>query len=206
MPTFSAAATSGAGGPAARPTGLPGDCSTVLSVDDLGALFGLPIGSVAVSTIRGVPAPSVGRTERVACSYTRSDAGAGKLLDVNIGRFTDEAAANGQWKVNSAAERSGGGTVTDVSIGDAVAVLIERPTESTLLVAYRLDTLTFVLPARAAGGRPAQDVLVDLAKRIIPVTAATMPTTTPVPPPAAPSAPQSTGAARPGSGALGPQS
>lgn len=199
VPTFAESSAGATTGPGAKKTGLPDDCAELLSVDDLGALFALPIGSVSLRTVRGVPAPSVGRTERVTCSYTRSDANAAAVLDVNIGRYTDEAAAAEHWSVNSAAE-SGGGPGTAIAIGDAKAMLVERPAQATLLVVYRLDTLTFVLPARAAGSRPAQDVLVDLAKRLIPVVAATLPppSTTPPPPP-----PDPAGTGRPEAGALG---
>lgn len=213
MPTFaeSTTATAGSAG-AAKKTGLPDDCSTLMSPDDLGALFAQPVATVVVNTIRGVPAPAVGRTERIACTYSSADARTGNpvgtLLDVNIGRYTDDTAARSQWTLNSTVERAGA-TASDLTIGDATGVLVTRSTGTTLLVSYRLDTLTFVLPARQGGGRPAQDVLVDLARRMIPALVATMPppttppTTQPPPPagtPAATTAPASYGAA---AGAIG---
>ncbi|GAA4860088.1 hypothetical protein ACFQ34_30335 [Pseudonocardia benzenivorans] len=196
VPTFatSASATAGTDG-AAKKTGLPDDCSVLMSPDDLGALFAQPVGTVVVNTIRGVPAPSVGRTERIACTYSNSDVRTGnaltKLVDVNIGRFTDENAARSQWQLNSDLER-GGATSSDLTIGDATAVLVSRPTGTTLLVCYRLDTLTFVLPPEQGGGRPPQDVLVDLAKRMIPTLVATMPPVTTAPPADVPQPPATT--------------
>ena len=67
VPTFPATAeTATAKGPIDQGR-LPDDCTRVLEGNDLGALFGLPLDSVAVRTTIGTPAPSVGRTERLAC-------------------------------------------------------------------------------------------------------------------------------------------
>ena len=208
VPTFPGSTTSAGAPGAKKDDGLPDDCSGLMAADDLGALFAQPVGTVVVRTIRGVPAPAVGRVERVACTYSRAGetgSAIAPLVDVNIGRYTDENAARSQWKVNSDAERSGA-TANDVAIGDATAVVVTRPKETTMLVSYRLDTLTFILPAAQGGGRPPQDVLVDLARRMIPTLVATMPppsTSPPAPPgPAAPT----TGTAPdhdPAAGALG---
>ena len=74
-----------------------------------------------------------------------------------------------------------------------------------MLVTYRLDTLTFILPAAQGGGRAPQDVLVDLARRMIPTLVATMPPSSTAPP--GPATPATTGTTTPGrdpaAGALG---
>ena len=74
VPTFPAVPTAAAsGGAGAADQGrLPDDCARLLAGNDLGALFGLPLDSVTVRTTIGTPAPAVGRTERLGCSYTRT--------------------------------------------------------------------------------------------------------------------------------------
>lgn len=167
-----------------RPDGsLPTDCTEMLAVGDLGALLGLPLDSVAVSSIIGVPEPSVGRTERVACTYTGTAASPvrGILLDVNVARYVDAAAAANQWETNTGVES---GERHDLSIGAAAAALFDRPDESVLMVTYDDDTLRFVLPeGPRPGDRSRRDLLVDLALRVLPVVG---------PPSAAPAAPTTT--------------
>lgn len=167
MPTFAAAAGSAAAGtPGARDEGrLPDDCARVLAGNDLGALFGLPLETVAVKTVIGAPAPAVGRTERIGCRYTRAG-GRDNLLDLNVGSYTDDDAAARQWRTNVDAED---GAHTDVALGGARGVLVERPQEAVLMVANGSETLTFVLPERVRiRDLSAGDTLVDLALRVLP--------------------------------------
>jgi hypothetical protein len=174
VPTFSAADAATAGAAAPR-IGLPEDCAAFLSPDDLGALFARPLGSTAMRTIKGVPEPSVGRVERVGCRYSASGAGGGNtLLDMNLGRYGDTAAATRQWQLNTDAERSDG-VSRDLAIGSARAVAIERRAETVLAVVYGVDTLTFVLPASARAPGPPVDRLVDLALRVLPADGASQP-------------------------------
>jgi hypothetical protein len=183
VPTFPATVQAGASG-VAGPTDegrLPDDCARVLTVNDLGALFGLPLDSVAVRTTRGVPAPAVGRTERLACHYTRAGGAHEDLLDLNIGAYTDGDAAAQQWRTNAAAED---GAHRDVALGGAHGVLIERPQEAVLMVANGAETLTFVLPERIRiRDLSAGDTLVDLALRVLPAVSGAA---APAPPSAAP--------------------
>lgn len=184
VPTFPVPA-SGQAAPGAEPIkiAIPDDCTTLMSNDQAGALFGQPLGSVTAQTVRGVPQPSVGRTERVACTYRANGQQAPTngakgpvLYEVNIGRYGDAAAAKRQWQLNTNAERADARSSSDLAIGDAPAVLIERPEESTLAVVYGVDTLTFVLPVSAPGqNRSAAETLPDLARRILPVLAPTQP-------------------------------
>ncbi len=193
VPTFTEAA-SGSTTAATIEIALPKDCTSFLSPDDLGALFARPLGSTALRTIRGVPEPTVARTERVGCRYSASGPGGGNtLLDINLGRYTDAAAARRQWQLNTNAERSDG-VSRDLAIGTASAVAVERKTETMLAVVYGVDTLTFVLPASARAPGAPVDRLVDLALRVLPKDAATQPA--PPDPPAAPAAsPTPTGVA-----------
>ncbi|MFR9801264.1 hypothetical protein ACL02T_03055 [Pseudonocardia sp. RS010] len=174
VPTFTESAEAASG---SEPTklALPEDCSAFLAPDDLGALFARPLGSTALRTIRGIPEPSVNRTERIGCRYTESGAGGGNtLLDINVGRYTDADAARRQWQLNTNAERSDGRS-RDLSIGAAPAVAVERPTETVLAVVYGVDTLTFVLPVSARAPGAPVDRLVDLALRVLPKDGATQP-------------------------------
>jgi len=189
--------------PGAEPVkiALPDDCSRLMSVEQVGALFAQPLGAVTAKTVRGVPEPSVGRTERVACTWRLTGQGdTGPVLyQLNVGRYTDAAAASRQWRSNTNAERADASSSKDVKVGDAPGVIVERPDESTLSVAYGVDTLTFVLPKAAPGQtRPAAETLPDLAQRIFPALAPTQPPGSRTAAPAAPSAPSATPAARSG--------
>ncbi len=185
VPDFPApSATGQAAGPGTPDGSIPTDCNGMLAVGDLNALLGLPIGSVSVRTTLGVPEPSVGRTQRVACRYSLTPA-RGSLLDLNAARYADAAAAAKQWSINADVES---GERRDMPIGAAQAALFERPSETVLMVTYDDDTLTFVLPeGPRPPGRTRADVLVDLALRVLPTvgpprtTAAPPSSTTPAP-------------------------
>ena len=152
VPTFPATPTAAASvGPAgaADQGRLPDDCTRLLGGNDLGALFGLPLDSVAVRTTIGTPAPAVGRT---------------------VSAYTDADAATKQWRTNAAVED---GPHREVTLGNARGVLVERPTDAVLLVANGAETLTFVLPQPVRiRDLSAADTLVDLALRVLPAVAA----------------------------------
>lgn len=186
VPTFPGpqVAVGGAGtGVVPGDAGLPDDCERVLPAADLVALLGLPLDSVAVRTTLGVPEPSVGRLERVACRYTGTSGGVrgATLLELNAGRYVDDASATRQWRVNSAAE---GGARRGLPLGTAPGILIERPAEALFTVVNRDVALTMTLPASAprAPGRSTADTLVDLALRVL---ATATPPQAPARPPAA---------------------
>jgi hypothetical protein len=185
LPTFSesSAGTVSSSADAAADQGrLPDDCTRLLTVNDLGALFGLPLDSVAVRTTIGVPAPSVGRTERLACQYTRVGGERGVLLDMNIGAYTDVGAAAKQWQLNADVED---GAKEEVALGGARGMLVQRANESVLMVANGAETVTLVLPERVRiRDLSARDTLVDLVLRVLPVVtppSATPPAPAPVP-------------------------
>ena len=170
VPTFAPAASEEA--PAtgdADGAAIPQDCGRILSPADAEALFGLPLGSVGVRTTIGVPQPTVGRTERVSCDYTRSGGKRGPgqpMLDLNATAYVDAAAAEAQWRLNVDAED---GDRREVPLGSASAVLIERRGEAVLMVAHEASNLTLLLPDQPLpGGRSRGEVLVDLALRILP--------------------------------------
>jgi hypothetical protein len=163
---------------------VPDDCARILPVDQLVAVLGLPLNSIVVRTTVGVPAPSVGRVERMDCAYTATaPAGADRgkrLLGINAAAYTTSAAARAQWTLNTAAED---GVHRDAPVGSASGVLVERPGETLLAVQYGSGTVTLVLPARPlpAGSTPAS-MLIDLARRVLPTMAGAAPAPSPAPP------------------------
>ncbi|MGH3569643.1 MAG: hypothetical protein ACRDRH_27250 [Pseudonocardia sp.] len=181
VPTFAAStAEPGANGPMGVDPGIPNDCERVLAAADLGALLGLPLDSVAVRSTVDVPAPSVGRSERLVCRYTGTASGpvgGMTLLDLNAGLYVDEQAAAEHWMINAEAED---GARRRLPIGSAPAVLLQRPAESLLTAVNGPATLTLVLPARAPrpGGRTSEDVLLDLALRTLVTITPPAPSTT----------------------------
>ncbi|WP_214405226.1 hypothetical protein [Pseudonocardia lacus] len=169
VPTFAdqAAAAAAAAGPAKDEGAVPDDCSRLIGTGDLGALLGLPLDSVALRTTQHVEAPSVGRTERVACDYTGQGSVKGRLLQLDVSAYVDADAAAAHWRVNSEAED---GDRIEVSIGSASAVLVHRRSDSVLRVVHGTHNLAFVLPNRKLPGeRTAEEVLVDLALRVLAV-------------------------------------
>lgn len=192
LPTFPVAPTSAAGVTGPADAGLlPDDCGRILPAADLVALLGRPLDSVAVRSTLGVPAPSVGRTERIDCAYTGSVGGPARgapLLRLNSAVYTDAAAARKQWRTNAGVED---GARRELAIGAAEAVLVERPREALLMVVYGSGTLTVLLPTGPLpGDRLPGDVLVDMALRVLPVLAAVAPVTDPTP--AVPATPPTT--------------
>jgi hypothetical protein len=170
VPTFAGPAAPPPGAAVPADSGLPDDCERLLAVDDLGALLGLPLDSVAVRTTIGVPAPSVGRTERLACRYTGAAGGPQRgatLLDLNAALYTDAEAAEKQWRVNADAED---GERSEMSLGSAPAMLVERRAEAMLTVVHGPGTLTVILPARVRlpGDRTRAEALEDLTLRVLP--------------------------------------
>ena len=173
LPTFAGSdggSASAAASVAADAGVVPDDCARILPVDQLVAVLGLPLNSIVVRTTVGVPAPTVGRVERMDCAYTGtapagSESGR-RLLAINAAAYTTSAAARAQWMLNTERED---GVHRDEPVGSASGVLVERPGETLLAVQYGSGTLTLVLPNRPlpAGSTPAS-MLVDLARRVLP--------------------------------------
>ncbi len=188
VPTFPAATTSVPQAVVGDGKGVLGrDCGRILAVADLGALLGMPLDTVGVRTTIGVPAPAVGRIERIDCAYTGPASGSGgrAVLNLNGAVYTDAEAATKQWRTNARIED---GNRRELPIGVASAILVERPRETVLLVVYGSGTLTIVLPSESLsagslpGNRSGDEVLVDLALRLLPSLAAVGPKPLPVDP------------------------
>jgi hypothetical protein len=161
--------------PPPRNSILPTECDQVLASDQLPNYLGLPLGSVRVTALRDVPAPQVGRLERVTCNYT-SLGGPGApppntlILKVLTSGYTDPAAAAAQSRVNRDANASSGVPAQPVPFGAAEAIFYPDPEGPVLVVVYGRVTASFTLtPDRPVPGDQAQPVLVDLALRALPV-------------------------------------
>jgi len=190
LPTFPAAHDPSSAAAAVRSDAgvVPDDCTRILPVDQLVAVLGLPLNSLVVRTTVGVPAPSVGRLERMDCAYTGTapsgpDSGR-RVLAINAAAYTSPAAAHEQWVRNTASEE---GAHRPQPVGSATGELVERPGETLLAVQYGSGTVTLVLPDRPLPpASNAAATLVDLARRVL----ATMPGVAPTPAGTAPPAPE----------------
>lgn len=161
--------------PPPRNSILPTECDQVLASDQLPNYLGLPLGSVRVTSLRDVPAPQVGRLERVTCNYT-SQGGPGApppntlVLKVLMSGYTDPGAATAQSRVNRDAQASSGVPSQPVPFGAAEAIYYPDPEGPVLVVVYGRVTASFTLtPDRPVPFDQAQPVLVDLALRALPV-------------------------------------
>jgi hypothetical protein len=169
-------------GPAALPTTsapssaseighrLPADCQDLVGHDELSALFGLPMDSVAARAVMGAPAPSVGRLERLSCTYTVSGSAAppqqGVILRMTVGAYRDAAAARDQHERNVADEGAGGSGSVQPELGAAAATLVQHEAESVLLTSFDTVTLDLDLAPQPTPMPPA-DLLTDLARRVL---------------------------------------
>lgn len=185
VPTFPVPARDGGSSadPADAGDVVPDDCGEILAAGDLEALLGLPLGSVKLRTTIGVAQPSVGRTERVSCSYSRNGGPSRSLLVINATAYRDADAATAQWRVNAEAES---GERSEVALGSAFASLFEKGDEAVLMVAHATSNLSLVLPEQPLpGDRSPRDVLIDLALRVLPAVTVELPSGLPEPVPQA---------------------
>ncbi len=172
VPTFEPAAPTSTSAPPTPETGsrLPADCAQLLAQDELSALFGLPMDSVTIRAVQGAPSPSVGRLERMTCTYTVTGPAApppqGVVLRMTLGAYRDRAAAQAQHDRNVVDERVGASSSAEPALGTAAAVLLRRDVESILLTASDTVTLDLDLPPRP-GPLPPPDLLLDLARRLL---------------------------------------
>ncbi|MCD2193997.1 hypothetical protein LQ327_11485 [Actinomycetospora endophytica] len=160
--------------PAPRSTLVPTDCNQIVSKDQLPNLLGLPIGSVDVRSLRDVPAPSVGRLERVTCTYS-STGGAGapsqgsQVLKLIASGYNGPQAAQAQVAVNNQVEQRSGVNGVDTPIGAATGTYFTDPDGPILVVAYKQVTVSLTLGRGALSADQSRSVLVDLAQRVLPV-------------------------------------
>ena len=194
VPTFSSATNPGPSDRPARETLLPTDCTDVLSAERMAALLGQPLDGVAVRTVIGQPAPSVGQLERVTCRYQRVPSGrqldsrgvgqdwAGDVVIILTAYGTREQARN-QHGTNVAAERSDARSAGNLSIGSAPAVLFDEATQTVLMVVSGRSAVSVAVQRGVVAPNDARAMLVDMAQRVLPTLAPEQPSA-----PAAPAA------------------
>jgi hypothetical protein len=172
VPTFDAVAPSSTSAPPTREDGelLPDSCEDLVGHDEFAALFGLPVGSVALRTVQGTPSPSVGRLERMTCTYTVSGPASAPLqglrLQMTVGAYRDAGAAHDQHERNVVDQRAGATSATEPELGRAGATLVEHDSGAVLLTSVDAVTLDLVL-ARRPTPLPSLDLLTDLARRVL---------------------------------------
>lgn len=172
VPTFAPSAPTSTSAPPASETDtrLPTDCAQLLGQDELSALFGLPMDSVMIRMVQGTPSPSVGRLERMTCTYTAVGPTApppqGVVLRMTVGAYRDTAAAHAQHERNVAEEQAGSSSPVHPALGTAAATLLHRDVEHLLLTASDAVTLDLDLPPRPGPLSPS-DLLLDLARRVL---------------------------------------
>jgi hypothetical protein len=172
VPTFDAAPTTSADAPPTREAGnpLPDTCEDLIRSDEASALFGLPVDSVAVRTVLGTPSPSVGRVERLTCTFTVSGPAPAPLqgvrLQMIIGAYRDAAAAHEQHDRNVADQKAGASGTADPDLGAAAATVVEHDAETVLLTSVDTLTLDLDLARRPAPLSPT-DLLTDFARRVL---------------------------------------
>ena len=146
---------------------LPVDCGPLLGPDEVSALFGLPVDSVVVRTVLGAPSPSVGRLERLTCTYAVSGGTPqGVVLRMTVGAYRDATAAHDQHERNVADERAGASAPVQPELGSAAATVLQRDAGTILLTSSDVVTLDLDLPPRPAP-LPPTDLLLDLARRVL---------------------------------------
>jgi hypothetical protein len=171
LPTFDPVPPTSTSAPAVPQDGsrLPAECAQLLGSDELAALFGLAMDSVTTRLVVGTPSPSVGRLERMTCTYTTAGAAVpaqGVILRMTVGAYRDTDAAHEQHERNVADEGAGASGSARPDLGSAAAAVIQRDAWTVLLTSSGAMTLDLDLPPRPRPLDP-EDLLVDLARRVL---------------------------------------
>jgi hypothetical protein len=170
VPTFSDGPTTGPKVPAPdRDTLLPPDCTDVVSGAQMSALLGQPVDSVGVHTVLGLPAPSVGRLERVTCQYQRAgNRGATPDVELILAAYGTRTAADKQLTTNAAAERHESQSAENLSIGSARAVLFAERGKTVLLVNSGRSSVSMTMQNGVTPPNETRAVMIDLTQRVLP--------------------------------------
>ncbi|MGI5130854.1 hypothetical protein ACQEVB_28890 [Pseudonocardia sp. CA-107938] len=158
LPTFAATV------PTSDPARAPLDpCAALIAPADVAGVLGLDPAQTDVRTVRGVPAPAVGRTEKLDCTYTAEKGR--PLFTVRAATYATPEAARQQWQLNAGLEN---GDRHDITVGTATGVLFVRRGELLLTVVDGPKTLAVQLPDRAVPkGRARENLVTDLAQRAL---------------------------------------
>jgi hypothetical protein len=181
IPVFPAPPTP-TSGPAHRDTLLPTDCAQVLPDGLVTALLAQPVDTVTAHTVLGVGSPSVGLLERLDCGYRRRGDTTTPTLQLRAQAYTDPAAATQHWEINIAAEDGAVHTPQNVALGSAHAVLLPEPGRHVLMVTNARVNLTISLFDAVVPTLATPEVLIDLARRVLPTLAPEPPSTPPATP------------------------
>jgi hypothetical protein len=170
----------------AASAGVPLDpCAALIAPADVANVLGLDPAKTQVKSVRGQPAPAVGRTEKLDCTYT-ADKGR-PLFTVRAATYANPEAARAQWQLNSGLEQ---GEKRDTTLGPATGVLFVRRSELLLSLVDGPRTLAVQVPDKTVPkGRARENLVVDLAQRALKIDpAAPAPSAAPpaAPPAAAP--------------------
>lgn len=170
IPTFSNDPGGRALGPTPeRETLLPIDCTDVLAGPAMSALLGQPVDSVSVHTVLGLPAPSVGRLERLTCQYDRpGHRAATPDLEMVLAAYSSRSAADKQLGTNTAAERFEAASSDSLSIGSARAVLFDERVKTVLMVSSGRSSITMTMQRGVVPAEYIRAVMVDMVQRVLP--------------------------------------
>jgi len=172
LPTF--APTTPTADPAAASAPLD-PCAALITPADVANVLGLDPGLTSVKTVRGVPAPAVGRTEKLDCTYTGEKGR--PLFTLRTATYATPDAARQQWQLNSGLEK---GEKRDITVGQAAGLLYVRRDELLLSVVDGPRTLAVQVPDRTVPkGRARENLVTDFAQRALKIDPN-------APPPAAP--------------------
>lgn len=157
MPTFAASKAT------ADPATPLDPCAALITPVDVANVLGIDTAKVAVRTVRGQPAPSVRRTDRLDCRYTGEKGR--DLFDIRTNTFTDDAAATEQWQRNVALED---GTRRDLRLGGAQAALFNRHGEALMTLVDGKRTVAIEVPDKTVpDGRGADNLIIDFTQRVL---------------------------------------
>ncbi|MBW4719918.1 hypothetical protein [Saccharothrix obliqua] len=126
---------------------LPEDCELIVPVEVVGKHLGRAVPG-QVTTIIGVPEPSIARTAKVDCYYDvgENQSFTAAPLIVGLAKYGDEASARERVSAGVEAEKQEGATAAEVDVGRQKGVLISTAGER-LLVGV-LGKTTFVARAK----------------------------------------------------------
>jgi len=157
-------------------------CAALITPADVANVLGLDPGKTGVKSVRGVPAPAVGRTDKLDCTYT-ADKGR-PLFTLRAATYATPDAARQQWQLNGGLEK---GDKRDVTVGPAAGVLYMRRDELLLSVVDGPRTLAVQVPDRTVPkGRARENLVTDFAQRALKVDPNAPPAPAPAPPPVTP--------------------
>jgi hypothetical protein len=177
LPTFAATV------PTSVAAAAPMDpCAALITPADVANVLGLDPAQTGVKTVRGLPAPAVGRTDKLDCSYTAEKGR--QLFTLRTATYATPDAARQQWQLNGGLEK---GDKRDVTVGPAAGVLYVRRDELLLSLLDGPRTLAVQVPDRTVPkGRARENLVTDFAQRALKIDPNAPPAPAPAPPAVAP--------------------